>query len=405
MRKSQMSMTDYETFFNLKAKPFELVPNPEYLYLSRTHRKAMTYLEYGITERAGFILLTGEVGSGKTTLIRNLIRKLDRKVALSKVFNTKVNSEQLISLINDDFGLDVKGKDKAALLKDLYDFLIDRYANGYHCVLIIDEAQNLDSELLEEVRMLSNLETDSSKLLQIVLAGQPELKRMLSTSELRQLRQRINISCHLYHLLRDETEEYILHRLEVAGNRAAVTFSPEAIDVIFRYSRGVPRLINIICDFLMLSAFVEKTRQIDSKLAGDIVKDLEIDNWYWDFEKEGCAETGASEQSVQAEAPADTQAEEVKVLFEDVCRRLDAIEKRAPVHSMVTPRELEKRMERLEKLISMSMESGEKKSGPPADDGRQPRQGVEPSGPAANQTAKTEKAVEKKGLFGRILGF
>lgn len=400
-----MSMTDYETFFNLKAKPFELVPNPEYLYLSRTHRKAMTYLEYGITERAGFILLTGEVGSGKTTLIRNLIRKLDRKVALSKVFNTKVNSEQLISLINDDFGLDVKGKDKAALLKDLYDFLIDRYANGYHCVLIIDEAQNLDSELLEEVRMLSNLETDSSKLLQIVLAGQPELKRMLSTSELRQLRQRINISCHLYHLLRDETEEYILHRLEVAGNRAAVTFSPEAIDVIFRYSRGVPRLINIICDFLMLSAFVEKTRQIDSKLAGDIVKDLEIDNWYWDFEKEGRAETGASEQSVQAEAPADTQAEEVKVLFEDVCRRLDAIEKRAPVHSMVTPRELEKRMERLEKLISMSMESGEKKSGPPADDGRQPRQGVEPSGPAANQTAKTEKAVEKKGLFGRILGF
>lgn len=400
-----MSMTDYETFFNLKAKPFELVPNPEYLYLSRTHRKAMTYLEYGITERAGFILLTGEVGSGKTTLIRNLIRKLDRKVALSKVFNTKVNSEQLISLINDDFGLDVKGKDKAALLKDLYDFLIDRYANGYHCVLIIDEAQNLDSELLEEVRMLSNLETDSSKLLQIVLAGQPELKRMLSTSELRQLRQRINISCHLYHLLRDETEEYILHRLEVAGNRAAVTFSPEAIDVIFRYSRGVPRLINIICDFLMLSAFVEKTRQIDSKLAGDIVKDLEIDNWYWDFEKEGGAETGASEQSVQAEAPADTQAEEVKALFEDVCRRLDAIEKRAPVHSMVTPRELEKRMERLEKLISMSMESGEKKSGPPADDGRQPRQGVEPSGPAANQTAKTEKAVEKKGLFGRILGF
>jgi general secretion pathway protein A len=274
----------YQEFFSFRTKPFELVPNPDFLYLSRTHRKTLTYLDYGIKEKAGFIMLTGEVGAGKTTLIRDLIKKLDQRATLSKVFNTRVNSEQLISMINDDFGLEVSGKDKVVLLRELYDFLIGQYAEGYHPVLIIDEAQNLSPELLEEVRLLSNLETDRSKLLQIILVGQPELRKTLSRPEMRQLRQRVNISCHLQHLTRQETEEYIVHRLEVAGNREAVRFHEGTFDEIHSFSRGVPRLINILCDFLLLTAYVEDTTELTLELVKEVAEDLAVENGYWQDE-------------------------------------------------------------------------------------------------------------------------
>ena len=260
----------YEEFFHLRKKPFELVPNPDFLYLSGTHKKAMVYIDYGLSEKAGFILLTGEVGSGKTTLIRNFIRKLDGTVTLSKVFNTKVNAEQLISMINEDFGIDSAGKGKVQLLKELYAFLIGEYEKGRHALLVMDEAQNFTPELLEEVRMLSNLETDDSKLLQIILVGQPELRSILSLPDLRQLRQRISIACHLSPLTRAETEEYVFHRLEVAGNRDAVTFSPEAMNAVYVYSKGIPRLVNILCNFLMLTAFTEQTREVTVDMVHDI---------------------------------------------------------------------------------------------------------------------------------------
>ncbi|NOZ26225.1 MAG: AAA family ATPase [Nitrospirae bacterium] len=271
----------YESFYNLKSKPFELVPSPDFLFLSRSHKKALTYLKYGVTERVGFMLLTGEVGSGKTTLIRNMIRGLDSNIILSKVFNTKVSSEQLISLINEDFGLEVSGKDKISLLRELNDFLIDQYAKKNNPILVIDEAQNLTPELLEEVRMLSNLETDDAKLLQIILVGQPELRKILSRPELRQLRQRISISCHIQPITKAETEDYIFHRLEVAGNRDAVVFEDGTIDAVYNFSRGIPRLINIVCDFLMLSAFVEETRSISSDLVKEVIGELETENRFW----------------------------------------------------------------------------------------------------------------------------
>jgi general secretion pathway protein A len=274
----------YEKFFNLNIKPFELIPNPEFLYLSKPHKKAITYLNYGIKERIGFVLLTGEVGSGKTTIIRNLIKGLNSNVMLSKIFNTKVSSEQLLTMINEDFGMHVNGKDKITLLRELNDFLIEQYKNGYHSILIIDEAQNLTPELLEEIRMLSNLETDKHKLLQIVLVGQPELRKILLQPELRQLRQRISISCHISPLTRKETEEYILHRLEIAGNREAVSFYDGIIDVIHNFSRGIPRLINIVCDFLMLSAFVEETRELSLELVKEVIGEIEIENRYWQDE-------------------------------------------------------------------------------------------------------------------------
>jgi len=271
----------YESFFNLKTKPFELVPNPDFLYMSGTHKKALHYLHYGIREKAGFMLLTGEVGSGKTTLISDLTKHIDEKVKLAKVFNTKVNSEQLIAMINDDFGLDVEGKDKVRLLRELNDYLIEQHAKRNNAALIIDEAQNLKPELLEEIRMLSNLETDTAKLLQIVLVGQPELRETLSLPELRQLRQRISVNCRISPLTREETEEYILHRLEIAGNREAVKFADGCIDTIYHFCKGIPRLVNIICNFLMLTAFMEQTKTIDSAMVKDIVDDLDFETLYW----------------------------------------------------------------------------------------------------------------------------
>jgi putative secretion ATPase (PEP-CTERM system associated) len=271
----------YEAFFNLSSKPFDLLPDPRFIYLSRSYKKAMTYLNYGIRERSGFILLTGEVGSGKTTLIRDLLDKSYEHVVLSKIFNTRVTSEQLLAMINDDFGLDVQGKDKITLIRDLNVFLIDQYAAGNQPILIIDEAQNLSSELLEEVRMLSNLEASSSKLLQIILVGQPELRTILAAPELRQLRQRININCHLQALSREEVEQYISHRLEIAGNATAVHFEPESIDAIFRYSRGIPRLINIICDFLMFLAFAEEVSVLTVDMVSDVIGDLDFENYHW----------------------------------------------------------------------------------------------------------------------------
>jgi len=271
----------YEAFFHLKKKPFELVPNPEFLYLSKTHNRAVHYLQYGIQEKAGFILLTGEVGSGKTTLIRDLIKQLSDNVTLAKIFNTKVTSDQLISMICDDFGLDVKGKDKAALTRELNDFLIEQHARRRSPILIIDEAQNLKPELLEEIRMLSNLETNHAKLLQIILVGQPELREILAAPELRQLRQRMSVSCRINPLTKDETGKYILRRLEVAGNREAVAFTDDSIDAIYQHCRGIPRLTNILCDFLMLAAYNEEVREIDSSMVHEIAEDLDFENHFW----------------------------------------------------------------------------------------------------------------------------
>ncbi|MFA5074103.1 MAG: XrtA/PEP-CTERM system-associated ATPase [Nitrospirota bacterium] len=271
----------YKSFFKFKTKPFELVPNPAFMYLSRTHRRAMHYLQYGIRERAGFILLTGEVGSGKTTLIFDLIQRLTGNVILAKIFNTKVSSEQLISMINDDFGLAVQGKNKILLLKELNDFLIQQHARNYTPVLIVDEAQNLKPDLLEEIRMLSNLETSTSKLLQILLVGQPELRDVLSKPELRQLRQRISINCRISPLSKEETIEYIMHRLKIAGNQEAVRFANNSIEIIYQYTKGIPRLINIMCDFVLLTACIEETHDVDSEMVQDIVKDLDFEALYW----------------------------------------------------------------------------------------------------------------------------
>jgi general secretion pathway protein A len=334
----------YKSFFNLTSKPFDLLPNPYFLFLSKSHKRALTYLDYAIRERAGFILLTGEIGSGKTTLIRSLINKYQDSMVLARVFNTRVNSEQLISMINDDFEIAAKSGEKTELLRNLNEFLIEQYAKGNKPVLIIDEAQNLTPEILEDVRMLSNLETDNAKLLQIILVGQPELRQTLASPGLMQLRQRICFYCHIQPLKQEEVEEYILHRLEIAGNRQAVLISPTAIDTIWRYSKGIPRLINIICDFLMLSAFAEETKQIDEEMVRDIVGDLDFEKQYW---SDATPDNPICDNAVSMNTGAGSATAIVPMLRE-ITERLDRIETESFEFKKIVYRELD------DKLTSLS---------------------------------------------------
>jgi putative secretion ATPase (PEP-CTERM system associated) len=266
----------YESFFHLREKPFDIVPDPAYLFRSRTHKQSMNYVRYGLQERLGYVLMTGEVGSGKTLVVRELVRTMGREFTFSRIFNTRLNSQELLAMANEDFGLDTAGKGKVQLLKDLYSFLIEENEAGRKPVLIIDEAQNLSLDLLEEVRMLSNFETSYTKLLQIVLVGQPELGRVLSLPEMRQFRQRIGISCRILPLTRQETEEYIRHRLSVAGNSDAVSFTEESLESIHKYTGGIPRQINTLCNFLLLTAFTEERQDINGKMVRDVAQGIGI---------------------------------------------------------------------------------------------------------------------------------
>jgi putative secretion ATPase (PEP-CTERM system associated) len=305
----------YEKHFSFKHKPFELVPNPDFLFPSSTHEKAKTYLRYGIKEKIGFVLLTGEIGSGKTTIIRNIIKNLDGSVKLSRVNNTMVTSEQLISMINEDFGLDTEGKSKPRLLSELSEFLIEQYAKKIQTILLIDEAQNLSPELLEEVRLLSNLETDKAKLLQIILVGQPELGKTLMLPQLTQLRQRININYHIAPLSIDETAKYIEHRLTVAGNPDAIKLQDDMSDIIYQFSKGIPRLINILCDFALLSSYVEGKKEVSVDIFREVTRDLESHD-YW----------SETEETAVSETDRNNQDHDLSKAFGDIARRIIKVE-------------------------------------------------------------------------------
>jgi general secretion pathway protein A len=259
----------YEAFFALKAKPFAIASNPSFLYLSQRHKEALSYLTYGIKERMGFIAITGEVGTGKTTICRALLDQLDERTKTAFIFNSSLTELQLLQTIIDDFGIETQKKGRAALFSELNRFLIQQLALNHNVVLIIDEAQNLSPQLLEQIRMLSNLEAENEKLLQIILVGQPELREKLNSPELRQLRQRIAVRYHIEPLNREEVPFYINHRLNHAGaNGMGPVFEPKALDELFRYSGGIPRLINIVCDKALLMAYVLEQRNITH----DIVK-------------------------------------------------------------------------------------------------------------------------------------
>jgi general secretion pathway protein A len=257
----------YIDFFGLHEKPFNITPDPSFLYLSKKHQEALAHLTYGIKERKGFITITGEIGAGKTTLCRTLLNRIRKDVRTAYILNSNITSDmQLLRMIIDDFGIKPSGKNKVALLKAMNEFLIEQTMIGNNVVIIIDEAQNLRPRVLEQIRMLSNLETDKEKLLQIIFVGQPELKDILNSPELVQLNQRITVRCHISALGREDVVNYINHRLCVAGANGAAIFSPQAVDEVYNFSGGIPRLINIICDRALLLAFVLEQKDITDEM-------------------------------------------------------------------------------------------------------------------------------------------
>lgn len=264
----------YREFYNLKEKPFSLTPDPHFLFLSEHHRTALESLLYGIHNRVGFMVVTGEIGTGKTTLCRALLEKLDKNVKTSVIFNSLLSERELIKSILQDFGYISDGKSIKELIDILNIFLIQRLSENENTVLIIDEAQNLSIPTLEQIRMLSNLETDKEKLLQIILFGQLEFDQMLRFPLLKQLNQRISIRLRLAPFNRLETESYIYQRLILAGARGDITFSRSAIDRIHKFSNGIPRLINLLCDRALMAGFVEQKYRINRRIIRRAEKSL-----------------------------------------------------------------------------------------------------------------------------------
>lgn len=258
----------YKDFYNLKEYPFNITCDPSFFFSSSRHNDAFAHLVYGIEERKGIIVITGEIGTGKTTLCRTLLQRLDSRTKTALILNPNFSELQFLQLIIKDLGIDVtpKHNNKFALVSVLNDFLIKKSSLGYNVVLIIDEAQNLKPSQLEHIRLLSNLETEKQKLLQIILVGQPELLDKLRLPSLRQLNQRIAVRYHILPLKKTETGQYILHRLNVAGANNDLRFTPEAMEQIYTVSGGTPRLINVICDRALLAGYTQETLTIDDKI-------------------------------------------------------------------------------------------------------------------------------------------
>jgi general secretion pathway protein A len=265
----------YLEFYRLKEFPFNITPDPRFLYFSPQHREAYDHVMYGILQRKGFIELTGEVGSGKTTLCRAVLSNLDSCVETALILNPSLTETQLLRAMLNDFGLDARGRDRLAYIEKLNDFLLQKSKEGTNVALLIDEAQDLSPQVMEQVRLLSNLETDQQKLIQIVMCGQPELQKRLERPDLRQLRQRITVRYHIAPLTVEDTMMYIEHRLRVAGSDGSIVFEPGAVRDIHRYSKGCPRLVNAVSDNALLAGYVARSNTITPRHVKRAVQQLE----------------------------------------------------------------------------------------------------------------------------------
>jgi len=264
----------YCQFYGLKEYPFNVTADPNFLFLSRKHQEALSHLKYGVQERKGIIVLTGEIGTGKTTLCRAFLNQMSKTVKTAFIINPYFSGLQLLKAILEDFGIQPSGKSRLSFVFDLNRFLLKQAEEGNNVVLVIDEAQNLKIPELEQIRLLSNLETEKQKLLQIILVGQPELNQKLQLYSLRQLKQRVMVNYHILPLDEDEVSKYIYHRLNVAGCDGRIKFSDSAIKKIYFFSSGIPRLINLICDRALLLGFTEEKKFIDEGMIDICINEL-----------------------------------------------------------------------------------------------------------------------------------
>ncbi|MDH5572926.1 MAG: AAA family ATPase [Gammaproteobacteria bacterium] len=262
----------YKSFYGLTEKPFSLLPDPNFLFMSKIHNMALTMLQYGLLNQVGITVITGDVGAGKTTLIRKLLSELDNNLTVGLISNTHESFGELMEWVAMSFGLEYKNKEKVALYDTFIDFVISEYAKSRRTVLIIDEAQNLSPSTMEELRMLSNINTDKDQILQLVLVGQPELRKTLMRHDLRQFAQRISADYHLKTLNKDEVKEYIYHRISIAGGEPDI-FQVDACDVIWKASNGVPRIINTLCDTAFVYGYAEQIKSITCDIVLDVIRD------------------------------------------------------------------------------------------------------------------------------------
>jgi general secretion pathway protein A len=265
----------YNQFYGFREKPFEITPDPRFLYLSESHKEALAHLTYAVRERKGFTVITGEVGTGKTTLVQTVLSRLDGNTKTAYIFNPKLGSTDFLHYVCEDLGLKGQKRSKGQYISQLHHFLLACYSRNENVVLIIDEAQALDPNLLEEVRLLTNLETSKCKLLQVVLMGQPELNEILSRPQFRQLKQRVSLRYHLQTLNKEETRNYIKKRLRIAGAVDPNFFTSKALNEICRYSKGIPRLINIVCDNALLTGYATDQKVIGDRIIHEVIHNLE----------------------------------------------------------------------------------------------------------------------------------
>ncbi len=265
----------YKSFYNLRENPFNITADPSFFFASQRHEEAFNHLVYGINSRKGIIVITGEIGTGKTTLCRMLLNRISENVKTALILNPSFSDIQLLELITHDLGIKTKMKSKLDLVRAISAFLVDQSAQGFNVAIIIDECQNLNIHQLEEIRLLSNLETEKEKLLQIILVGQPELNDKLRNHALRQLNQRVAVRYHVLPLDKSEIRSYIEHRLKTAGADQRLEFTPQAIEAIFNYSQGTPRVINIVCDRALLAGFVQETFVINEKIIELCIKEVQ----------------------------------------------------------------------------------------------------------------------------------